>query len=1094
MFLKYNAIILGLLASMAHQGSLAQNATATALLEQGQFWQSKGNQTRAAESWIKLLLIDPNHPQALYGMALAEKESKRPLVAMEYLEKIKRLNPKDPAAALLEQDISLSRNEGESSLERARAYAKAGELDKAIGQYNIAMNGKQPQGPLALEYFSILGYSDNGFDLARQGLQVLEKKSPKDADVSLALGKLLISKERTRASGIKILSRLMGVPSVAVEAKENWQKALTWSGPIRSTASSAPVSPPPDPRATKASAVAKAAIARGDDVGARTALEDAMRIDNLNPWLRLELAQLYLKTGQTSEARGLVDGLLVSNPNLPDALYASAILAGDLQEWSDALAKLEKIPAKDRTPDMAALQKRAWVLERVSYATSLAKQDRKAGALLALMQTKPLIGSNLGLLGSVANAYVDAGEPATGLGMLRPVMMQSPRPSPSTLLQFAGVLLKTSQDVEAAGILRELQDVALNFSDKKSYDDLMFNYNVRQADSLRERADYANAYDRLMPLLAQRPESVAANASLARLYAAAGDSKIAINISKQLVQKNPDSTEILLGAAQVAVQVKDDDFADSVLQSALALAPNNSELVATVARIYRSRGKSAKAAELFARALAIQSAAVSEPLVVQSPIGNNPFRNASASNQFPVMGSEKVQITNSVFTHPSAYYQTGQVVGSAPQTGLVRGISTVAPSGFDAPTLSSLTTSYPRPGSPRTAQTATYGAKSGTTVTPLLAELDAIQQERSTEIVVSTQVRQRSGDAGTSKLLQIETPLEIRFPVNEGKMKIQITPIALKAGQVGADNLSQRKFGTYASGTGPVSETLEDQSASGIGWAAGYKTKGFEVDGGITPVGFIYKHFTGGVKLDGTFDSANSLAYSVNLSSRPVTDSLLSFAGTRDTTTGQTWGGVMATGPRFQLTKDFGGFGFTGAVSYHDLKGDNVASNSRTEIGAGAYVDITRQADYVLSSGINVMHMAYDKNLEGFTFGQGGYFSPQSYNAVSVPLNMSQRSDKLTYRVDAELGFRDYTSEASNYAPSIANSAVSSSGMFYKLAVGAQYQLASNWFLGGRFYTDNIASGNYRQVGANITLRYTFHPMTQALEMPVRPYVSAYGQ
>jgi hypothetical protein len=241
----------------------------------------------------------------------------------------------------------------------------------------------------------------------------------------------------------------------------------------------------------------------------------------------------------------------------------------------------------------------------------------------------------------------------------------------------------------------------------------------------------------------------------------------------------------------------------------------------------------------------------------------------------------------------------------------------------------------------------------------LLAEWDAIQQERSPEVLVGALVRSRTGDPGTSQLVQTETPLEVRFPIKDGKVKIQATPVTLRAGQLDAQ--SQRTFGTFASGAAAAAATKEEQSASGVGWAVGYKTKGLEVDAGTTPVGFIYQNFTGGVKFNGAFDAANSLTYAVNLSARPVTDSVLSFAGTHDAASGQNWGGVMAAGPRVQISKDFGGYGITGSVAHHDLKGDNVTANSRTEVSAGSYVDISRQADYVLSSGIYVTQLGYEK-------------------------------------------------------------------------------------------------------------------------------------
>ena len=83
----------------------------------------------------------------------------------------------------------------------------------------------------------------------------------------------------------------------------------------------------------------------GDAAGAQRTLEDAMLAAPDSPWVRLDLANIYRKQGMVSEARGVMEGLLMSQPDMPDALYASALLASETGDSAAGIQYLERIPA-----------------------------------------------------------------------------------------------------------------------------------------------------------------------------------------------------------------------------------------------------------------------------------------------------------------------------------------------------------------------------------------------------------------------------------------------------------------------------------------------------------------------------------------------------------------------------------------------------------------------------------------------------------------------------------------------------------------------------------------------------------------------------
>lgn len=131
---RRHTLVIGLVAAIAASVSHAQGATVEAqLIEQGQYWQARSNAVRAAEIWQKVLLIDPDQVQALYGMGLIGVKQNKPQQAQTYLTRLQALSPVPWQAVQLEQDIALGQPQNQALLDDARRLADAGERDKRPG-------------------------------------------------------------------------------------------------------------------------------------------------------------------------------------------------------------------------------------------------------------------------------------------------------------------------------------------------------------------------------------------------------------------------------------------------------------------------------------------------------------------------------------------------------------------------------------------------------------------------------------------------------------------------------------------------------------------------------------------------------------------------------------------------------------------------------------------------------------------------------------------------------------------------------------------------------------------------------------------------
>lgn len=1433
----HHTLILGLIASLGGMAApaQAQDAATKTLIEQGQYWQSRGDAQRAIESWQKLLRVDPNQPDALYGMARAQLQEQRVEEAQRYLEQLRRAHPGHRLIERLQQDIGVQRNSAQ--VQQARELARAGQAEQATSTYRAALGSQEPTGPLALEYYQTLGGTSGGWDEARRGLERLARESPDDAKISLALAQHLTYRESTRREGIAQLARLANHPEVGKQATESWRKALAWTGsraadiPLyqaflrvhpddeamqarlreiqaRQRTARAEASAARDPlrqrstegfkaleegdleaaeaefrsvlearpndgdalggmgilrlrqeefaqarsyleratrqgsparwkqalasatywtlveqaraareagdldnarqlldqavrmdasevtaendladvlaeqgqleaaeaayrrvlarqadnpdalrglvgvlsqtgkaaealqlveqltpsqqekvgalgrlRATQAMGQARAAAERGDDNAARVALEDALLNDPGNPWVRLDLARLYLKMGALNEARGVMDGLLVSNPHMPEALYASALLASEARDWTGALATLERIPEKNRTRDIAALQKRVWVHVQADAAAALGREGRIQQAQSVLAQAEPFVGQDPELLGTVALAYADAGDPNRALAMVREMLARTPRPDTGLRLQYAAALLKTHQDVELAGILRQLQDTPMTAQERRGYEDIRVGYILRQSDALRAGGDLANAYDTLAPLLAERPNDPDVVGVLARMYSDNGDHAQAMQLYHRLLEKDPRNLKLLLPAAGAATATKDFAYAESAIQVALQLAPQEPEVLTAAGRLYRAKGEATKAGQYFAAAIeaenrqraALLGAAgqggsawnaaapganpfrrtvgaqwgVRTPFPTAAPVSAGPLAYSAVQAQpamvsvggaqpyipppagaarFP-MPAPSVPVAT-----PASYYDSGAPAASAPHSASAASAPSsartskathatrstlpapapasapvapsVAPATYGAPAVVPAVpagryvplpaaTGYATPQAP---SYATAGAPPATTpslwaAAPMpatagvpqparprsaLDELSELQEGRTSMLSVGVVGRARQGEAGLSRLTDMQAPVELKFGAGDGMMTLRATPTGVSSGT------PDTSYGTLSRFGGGPATALDmplrspgSQNDNGVGLGIAYETANLSVDVGTLPLGFRQNDIMGGVRY--RMGLSDQVSLTGELSRRPVTDSLLSFAGARDARTGERWGTVSANGGRLDLTWDDGTFGTYAIGALHSLQGHNVQNNYRAELGGGMYWRIHRTSDSAFTAGLNFTGITYDKNLRYFTYGHGGYFSPQQFLAMSVPFDWAQRSGRLSYQIKGALGVQYFKEDAAPYFPtsrsrqSAAAQAASDAeafgevgasttaiypgqsktGLGYNLGIAMEYQLHPQLFVGSHLSLDNAR--NYRQFTGGLYLRYALQPYTGRQALPVNPLKSPYA-
>jgi len=371
--------------------------------------------------------------------------------------------------------------------------------------------------------------------------------------------------------------------------------------------------------------------------------------------------------------------------------------------------------------------------------------------------------------------------------------------------------------------------------------------------------------------------------------------------------------------------------------------------------------------------------------------------------------------------------------------------------------------------------------------------------------------RDNDGAAGISDLTTSTTMLHAEMPVGEGRGFARIEQVALRASSfdTDADGLHREAYGSCsfrgstASGPVPTGCPGGSESADGTTLALGWQTDRLSADIGTSPLGFEEQNILGGLTYSG---KTWGTGWSLTASRRPMNNSLLSYAGARDPRTGVSWGGVTASGLSLGLSRDQGGVDGTWAsLGYHLLRGENVEDNSRFRAMGGYYYRLIQRADEELRVGATAMYWTYERNLGGYTLGQGGYYSPQRYYSFGVPVSYAWRNPDWSIYLQGSLGYSWTRSDAerafpvgsanddilAQYPPLVSSNigamrgGGSDNGLGYMAQALAERRLDDHWVLGAGFTAQR--SKDYAPNRALLYLRYSFEPWQGNLPLPVNP-------
>ena len=265
-------------------------------------------------------------------------------------------------------------------------------------------------------------------------------------------------------------------------------------------------------------------------------------------------------------------------------------------------------------------------------------------------------------------------------------------------------------------------------------------------------------------------------------------------------------------------------------------------------------------------------------------------------------------------------------------------------------------------------------------------------------IIVTTGVKRLhdEGTPGYSDTRGTITMTEALMPAAGGTLTLRNDVVHYNMGKIKPGSWEAMTGTCFSGGCNPARGHTKDTGDSiALGWTNG--TIAFDV--GTTPIGFHYVDLVGAASVN---FAAGPLSLTTELYRRAKDGSLLAYGGQRDPATGLWWGGVRRNGVSLSASLDKGGlFGFWGKASWEAVTGRNVERNSAWQFMMSNYARPVNRQNHELSLSLFTMLYGYEKDLSGYSFGQGGYYSPQTALSFTASITDTGRTENWAWRATA---------------------------------------------------------------------------------------------
>ena len=259
------------------------------------------------------------------------------------------------------------------------------------------------------------------------------------------------------------------------------------------------------------------------------------------------------------------------------------------------------------------------------------------------------------------------------------------------------------------------------------------------------------------------------------------------------------------------------------------------------------------------------------------------------------------------------------------------------------------------------------------------------------------------GTAGFSEIELQEIPTQLDLPLNANDtLFLRLDTLKAHAGQLAsADTPAFAQLGTTLATNPDIQPDKLTQNFQGQLVGVGIERENVRADLGSTVGNFPVNDWVGGMQWQTALGDG---VVRVELGRRMVQGSVLATTGATDPLTGQSWGGARRNGLStvvYQPLTDK--LDFVGIGRVNRITGKHMPGNTELNLQGILSQTLYQGAGQRLEVGASLFLWKFNKNLRFYTYGQGGYYSPQSFASLYFPVTWTGNTDKWSWR--ARLGF-----------------------------------------------------------------------------------------
>ena len=196
------------------------------LLGKARSLEARGRMDLAAQNWNQVLLVNANQTEALSGLARYAKQNGDAAGVRTYLDRLRKVNPRDPAIAAIERMRVLTAQD-RTRLDEAVRLTGEKRPDEAMKIYREVFGSDPPSGKYAESFYQTQAATATGRTEAIAQLRASTARDPGNEVYRFWLARILSYEPKTRIEALRLLESIRD-SGTAEQARPVWRQALVW--------------------------------------------------------------------------------------------------------------------------------------------------------------------------------------------------------------------------------------------------------------------------------------------------------------------------------------------------------------------------------------------------------------------------------------------------------------------------------------------------------------------------------------------------------------------------------------------------------------------------------------------------------------------------------------------------------------------------------------------------------------------------------------------------------------------------------------------------------------------------------------------------